>query len=145
MKKDPLLTVLKLATNAEEQASVQYRSAKMDEKKSRTQLEALNNYRLDYMKQMNEKVGSNLTSSQYQQFHQFIGQIDQAIKQQVDALKQTEEISKHRHQHWLEKQQKRQAVEILLDKKAQKRQLAESKAEQKMFDEFAMQQFYRKR
>ncbi|RLV61634.1 flagellar export protein FliJ [Parashewanella curva] len=145
MAKDPLNTVLKLAKDAEEQASLQYRSAKLDEQKARGQLEALNQYRLDYMRQMGDKVGSNLSSSQYQQFHKFICQIDQAIKQQVEAIRQTEEQLKHRHQHWLEKQQKRQAVEMLLEKKEQKRQAAQAKSEQKMIDEFAIQQFYRRK
>ena len=141
--KDPLHTVLKLAVDAEEQASLQFRSATMDVQKVQSQLDALNQYRLDYMSQMKDKVGTNLTSSQYQQFHKFIAQIDQAISQQVEAVKQTEKIKEHRQQHWLEKQQKRKAVETLLDKKAQKRQVAEAKAEQKLFDEFAIQQYFR--
>jgi mannose/cellobiose epimerase-like protein (N-acyl-D-glucosamine 2-epimerase family) len=46
--------------------------------------------------------------------------------------------------HWQEKQQKRKAVEMLLDKNALKAQLIENKREQKASDEFAMQQFIRK-
>lgn len=144
-KKDPLHTVLKLAADAEEQASLQFRSASMDLQKAQSQLVALNQYRLDYMSQMKDKVGTNLTSSQYQQFHKFIAQIDQAIAQQVETVKEAEKLKQHRQQHWLEKQQKRKAVEILLEKKAQKRQMAAAKAEQKLFDEFAMQQYFRKK
>ncbi|MBM7072224.1 flagellar export protein FliJ [Shewanella sp. 202IG2-18] len=141
--KDPLFTVLKLATEAEEQASLQFRSATMDVQKAQSQLDALNQYRLDYMTQMKAKVGTNLTSSQYQQFHKFIAQIDQAVSQQVLAVKETEKIKEHRQKNWLEKQQKRKAVESLLDKKALKRQQAEAKSEQKLFDEFAVQQYFR--
>ena len=143
--KDPLHTVLKLAVDAEEQASLQFRSASMDVQKAKSQLDALNQYRLDYMSQMKDKVGTNLTSSQYQQFHKFIAQIDQAVAQQVEAVKETEKLKEHRQKHWLEKQQKRKAVEILLEKKAQKRQMAAAKAEQKLFDEFAVQQYFRQK
>ncbi len=142
--KDPLHLVLKLAVDAEEQTSVQFRSASMEVQKVQSQLDALNKYRLDYMSQMNDKVGTNLSSSQYQQFHKFIAQIDQAVSQQVEAVKQAETFKLHRQKHWLEKQQKRKAVEILIDKKAQKLQMAEAKAEQKLFDEFAVQQYFRK-
>ncbi|MGB0893674.1 MAG: flagellar export protein FliJ [Parashewanella sp.] len=145
MAKDALFLVLKLAKEAEEKASLQFRSAQMNHQKSRTQLDTLNNYRLDYMKQMGDKVGSNLTASHYQQFHQFIGQIDSAISQQVHAVQQAKQHEQQQQQLWLEKQQKRKAVATLLDKKAQRKQAAESKAEQKMLDEFAVQQFYRNR
>ncbi len=141
--KDPLHTVLKLARDAEEQASLQFRSASADERKARSQLEALNRYRLDYMSQMKDKVGAHLSSSQYQQFHRFIAQIDQAVAQQAEAVRETEKLKAHRQKHWLEKQQKRKAVEILLEKKARKRQSAAARAEQKLSDEFAARQYSR--
>jgi flagellar FliJ protein len=44
---DPLLTVLKLATAAEDQAALQLKSAQFEKQKRQGQLDALNNYRLD--------------------------------------------------------------------------------------------------
>ncbi len=142
-KKDPLLIVLKLNKDAEEQASLQLRSAKLQHQKACQQLDALNNYRLEYMQQMSQKVGSNVSASQYHQFHRFVGQIDQAVGQQVEAVKQAEQQQGYRQQYWMEKQQKRKAVEMLLEKKAVKQQVVEAKSEQKLIDEFAIQQFFR--
>ena len=111
-KTDPLVTVLKLAVAAEEKAALQLKAAQFERQKRQGQLDALNNYSLDYMKQM-------------------------------AVVKDGEKQVGFRQHHWQETQQKRKAVEMLLAKKATKEQLAESKREQKMSDEFAMQQYFR--
>ncbi|MBB1268078.1 flagellar export protein FliJ [Shewanella sp. SR44-3] len=145
MEKDPLFTVLKLACDAEEKAALQLKSIQSDKQKYQGQLEVLNNYRLDYMKQMGQQQGKTLSANHYSQFHQFIKQVDNAISQQVNVLKDAETQVIYRQNNWQEKQQKRKAVEMLLDQKAQKRVHAENLREQKMSDEFAMQQFIRKK
>ncbi|MDD8058606.1 MULTISPECIES: flagellar export protein FliJ [Shewanella] len=142
-KTDPLVTVLKLAVEAEEKAALQLKAAQFERQKRQGQLDALNNYRLDYMKQMEGHTGTTLRANQYHQFHQFIRQVDSAINQQVAVVQDGEKQVGYRQQHWQETQQKRKAVEMLLAKKATKEQLAESKREQKMSDEFAMQQYFR--
>ncbi|MEZ9236182.1 flagellar export protein FliJ [Shewanella sp. 10N.286.52.A9] len=140
---DPLLTVLKLNKEAEEQAALQLKSAQLEQQKHQSQLDALNNYRLEYMKQMGENQGKTLSASQYHSFHEFIKQVDQALLQQVNAVKEAEKQTGYRQVHWQEKQQKRKAVELLLEKNAQKAQQLANKKEQKASDEFAMQQFIR--
>ena len=144
-KPDPLHLVLKLAEEAEEQASLQLRSAEFELQRRQNQLLALQNYRLDYMKQMEQQQGQSISASNYHQFHQFVRQVDTAIGQQVHAVKEAEGLKHHRQSHWQEKQQKRKAVELLLANKAEKALLAERRQEQKIIDEFASQQFYRKK
>ena len=143
--KDPLFTVLKLASAAEEQAALQLKSAQFEHQKRQSQLQALNNYRLDYMKQMEGHQGKVITATNYHQFHQFIKQVDSAITQQLGAVQDSERQVGYRRTYWLEKQQKRKAVEMLLDNKAKAAQIAEAKYEQKMSDEFAMQQYIRRK
>ncbi|MCL1141684.1 flagellar export protein FliJ [Shewanella gaetbuli] len=145
MRNDPLFTVLKLATEAEEQAALQLKSAQFERQKRQGQLEALNNYRLDYMKQMKGQQGQSVSANHYHQFHQFIKQVDTAIAQQVASVKDAEQQVGYRQTHWQEKQQKRKAVEMLIEKKRQKASIAQAKQEQKMSDEFAMQQYFRQR
>lgn len=144
MAQDPLLLVLKLALEAEEQAALLLKSAQLECQKRQGQLTALNNYRLDYMKQMQSQQGQAISASHYHQFHQFIRQIDSAIAQQTQVVNDGEKQKHYRQQHWLEKQKKRKAVDLLLANKAQKRQVLEQKREQKMTDEFASQQFFRR-
>ncbi|QSX28949.1 flagellar export protein FliJ [Shewanella cyperi] len=142
--RDPLLTVLKLASEAEEQAALQLKAAQLEAQKRKQQLDALNQYRLDYMQQLTGQQGKQISANYYQQFHKFIQQIDQAISQQLRTVASANTQVQHRQQHWLEKQQKRKAVELLLEHKAQKRERAEAKREQKLADEFAIQQFIRR-
>ena len=141
---DPLLLVLNLALDAEEQASLLLKSAQLEFQKRQHQLNALNNYRLDYMKQMQSQQGQVISASHYHQFHRFIRQIDDAIAQQNRVVADGEKQKEYRQHHWLEKQKKRKAVELLLANKAKKRDALELKREQKMTDEFASQQFYRR-
>lgn len=141
---DPLLLVLNLALDAEEQASLLLKSAQLECQKRQHQLNALNNYRLDYMKQMQSQQGQAISASHYHQFHRFIRQIDDAIAQQHRVVADGEKQKEYRQHHWLEKQKKRKAVELLLTSKAKKRDALELKREQKMTDEFASQQFYRR-
>jgi len=141
---DPLLLVLKLANDAEEQSALLLKSAQLECQKRLNQLSALNNYRLEYMKQMQSQQGQAISASHYHQFHRFIRQIDDAIIQQNRVVADGEKQKEYRQQHWLEKQKKRKAVELLLASKEKKRQVVEQKREQKMTDEFASQQFYRR-
>ncbi len=141
---DPLLLVLKLANDAEEEAALLFKSAQLECQKRLNQLSALNNYRLEYMKQMQSQQGQAISASHYHQFHRFIRQIDDAITQQNRVVADGEKQKEYRQQHWLEKQKKRKAVELLLASKEKKRQVVEQKREQKMTDEFASQQFYRR-
>lgn len=142
-KPDPLHTVLKLASEAEEQAALQLKSARLDLQKSQAQLSALQNYRLDYMKQMEGQQGQQISASYYHQFHQFVRQIDDAITKQHLGVAEANKQVTYRQDHWQEKQQKRKAVELLLEKKAMQAATKAHKAEQKMFDEFASQQYFR--
>lgn len=59
-KPDPLHTVLKLAVEAEEQAALQLKAAQMECQRRKSQLQALQEYRLDYMKQLDAQQGRAL-------------------------------------------------------------------------------------
>ncbi|KFZ36897.1 flagellar export protein FliJ [Shewanella mangrovi] len=145
MAKDPLLTVLKLAQEAEEQAALKLKAAQLECQKRNAQLQALHSYRLDYMKQLTGKQGQQIRAEAYQQFHRFIQQVDTAIKQQNAVVQEAEQQKLHRQRYWMEKQQKRKAVELLLEKKAAAAEAKQLKQEQKMTDEFAAQQFFRRK
>ncbi len=144
MAKDPLFTVLSLAKEAEDQAALQLRAARGELQKRQAQLQALNSYRLEYMQQLKDKAGGHISVTFYQQFHKFIKQIDDAIEQQVNSVAEGQEMQQHRQQNWLQKQQKRKAVEQLLEKKAKAAEQRMVRLEQKQTDEFAMQQFHRR-
>jgi flagellar FliJ protein len=142
---DPLLTVLKLAKEAEEQAALRLKAAQFEHQKRVNQLQSLRDYRLDYMRQLAAQQGQQIRADYYQQFHRFVRQVDEAIKQQLAVVVEAERQKQYRQQHWMEKQQKRKAVELLLSKKALQKQQRENKQEQKLIDEFASQQFQRRK
>ncbi|MCH1920580.1 flagellar export protein FliJ [Shewanella sp. A3A] len=145
MATDPLFTVLKLAQDAEEQAALKLKAAQLECQRRQSQLQSLNSYRLDYMQQLSAQQGKQIRADYYQQFHRFIRQVDDAIRQQAAVVQDADKQRQYRQQYWMETQQKRKAVELLLEKKAAARAVKQAKQEQKMTDEFAAQQFYRQR
>ncbi|WP_417762047.1 flagellar export protein FliJ [Shewanella sp.] len=145
MATDPLFTVLKLAQEAEEQAALKLKAAQLECQRRQSQLQSLNSYRLDYMQQLTNHQGQQIRADYYQQFHRFIRQVDDAIKQQAIVVQDADKQRQYRQQYWMETRQKRKAVELLLEKKATALAIKQAKQEQKMTDEFAAQQFYRQR
>ena len=144
MANDPLLTVLSLAKEAEETAALELREAHSKVQQCEAQLQALNRYRLEYMQQLKDKASTQVSIVFFQQFHKFIKQIDDAIEQQLHAKAQVKDIHARKQSQWMQQQQKRKAVEQLLDKTAKAVELKAVRQEQKLNDEFAMQQFYRR-
>ncbi|MBV7314796.1 flagellar export protein FliJ [Shewanella sp. NIFS-20-20] len=142
--KDPLQTVLKLVTEAEQQAALQLKSAQLECQKRQQQLNSLNQYRLDYMQQLKAQQGQDISASYYHQFHRFIRQIDEAITTQVKTVAEADNLRQHRQAHWLQRQQKRKSVEQLLAKKAQQADAKAQRLEQKQLDEFVVNQFARR-
>ncbi|QDF67683.1 flagellar export protein FliJ [Shewanella sp. SNU WT4] len=144
MSKDPLLTVLKLVTEAEQQAALQLKSAQLECQKRQQQLASLNQYRLDYMQQLKNKLGQDISANYYHQFQRFIRQIDDAIANQLKTITDANNIREHRQAHWLQRQQKRKSVEQLLGKKAQQANAKAQRLEQKQQDEFVVNQYARR-
>ena len=140
-----LNTLHKYELDKEQKASQALQVAEVDYEQNKTRLKSVSDYRLEYMRRLNQRSIEGIDSATYSHFHAFIAKLDNASQQVKIAVHQAKALVDTRKKQWLEQRQKIQAVELLRNKKLAALQLVANKKEQKMFDEMATQQFVRRR
>ncbi len=98
----------------------------------------LNEYRLDYVKNLNKILEAGMGAEAYQNFQNFFGKLDQAIAGQQEVVEQANQQVKVQKQLWQESQRKKLSYEVLSDRTEKRVLKVEQKKDQKMMDEFAM-------
>ncbi|GFD72816.1 flagellar protein FliJ [Tenacibaculum sp. KUL113] len=120
-----------------------YQQAQQNVNQQKQKLTSLEQYRIDYVKGIQQTGQAGVTATYYQQHLSFVGKLDKACEQQMQVIARAQMAADQRKQMWLKQQQKVKAVTLLLDKKKIAEQKKEAKAEQAMMDEFATQRFFR--
>jgi flagellar FliJ protein len=140
-----LNTLYKYELDKEQKASQALQVAEVDYEQNKARLKSVSDYRLEYMRRLNQRSIAGIDSATYSHFHAFIAKLDNASQQVKIAVHQAKALVDTRKKQWLEQRQKIQAVELLRNKKLAALELVANKKEQKMFDEMATQQFVRRR
>jgi len=140
-----LNTLYKYEQSNETKAAKNLSEAEFEYQQNLQRLDSVSEYRLEYMKRLNQRSLDGINSHTFSHFHAFIKKLDNASEQVKIALNQAKAMVEKRKQEWLMQRQKLQAVELLRDKKLKMLALVENKREQKMFDEIATQQFVRRK
>ena len=143
MSDKALELVYQFEKSKEDQAANVLRQAQAHYQTNVDHLNGIGQYRLDYMKQLNERASSGVGGLTFGHYQNFIAKLDTAATQQQQTIIAAKKVVEQRRQQWIKQQQKVKSVEILLAKKRAKVVAAESKQEQKMFDEIAGQRFIR--
>ena len=139
-----LNTLYKFELDKEQKASQALQAAELDHQQNQERLKNVSDYRLEYMRRLNQRSLEGIDSATYSHFHAFIAKLDNAAQQVKIAVHQAKALVETRKKQWLEQRRKIQAVELLRDKKLAILALAANKQEQKMFDEIATQQYVRR-
>ncbi len=127
---------------AEQQAAMALAKAQQDLKLFMDQQNALNQYRQIYHQQWTERGLQGISPQQNSQYHAFINKLENAATQQYQGVLQVREALAECRTQWLEAQQLRKAVELLLEKKADKVRQKAQRQEQKMLDDYAILRRY---
>jgi flagellar FliJ protein len=143
MARDQLALLIKLEGDKEQALRKDFSIAQQHLNQLSEQLNGLSDYRRDYIEQLQVRGQHGIGSSYYSQFQLFVAKIEQAIKQQVQAIETAKQVVAQRQGLWLKQKQKLQAIEKLAQVKAQKIQQIQIKNEQKQMDEFSAQAFSR--
>ncbi|MDO9204343.1 MAG: flagellar export protein FliJ [Methylotenera sp.] len=98
----------------------------------------LNEYRLDYVRNLNKILEAGMGAEAYQNFQNFFGKLDQAIAGQQEVVELANQQVKIQKQLWQESQRKKLSYEVLSDRSDKRVLKVEQKKDQKMMDEFAM-------
>ncbi len=140
-----LQQVLKFESEKEQKALNDYMLAQRHHNEQRQKLRSLEQYRLDYLRQIQQTGKSGVHAQKYHQHLSFVGKLDKACEQQMHVISKAKMVSDQRKNLWQAQQQRRKAVEMLLQKKQLAAQKKADRAEQVMLDELATQKFFRAR
>ena len=135
--------VLRLETDKEKNTLHAFNVAQDYYQQQKAKLTSLQQYRLDYFRQLQQEGGNGVGARHYQQRLSFVAKLDKACEQQNQIIAQASVVADQRKRQWLAQQRKRQAVEKLIGKKHDTLQQLDNRQEQQAMDEFAIQRLLR--
>lgn len=128
----------------EEKLQAQFVQAQQFLLQQQQKYQGLADYRIDYIRQTQQKGADGIYSRQFNQYLNFITKLDQALEQQNLHIQQAQRVVDQRRNTWMAMQKKRKAIEQLISKEHEKLQFKAMRQEQKLSDEVAMQLFMRR-
>lgn len=105
---------------------------------ARSKLDMLTEYRQDYVARLDNSLTAGLGAEAYQNYHNFLRKLDQAIMGQQDLVASSQRQVSARREVWQECQRKKLSYEVLVERSNQRVHRQEVRQEQKMMDEHAM-------
>lgn len=138
-----LKPIKQLAKNKEKLAAQELGASLENQRQQSQKLEQLNQYRSEYIQQMDDKVKLGVSGETLQRYHQFLAKLDLAISQQQDVLLQSSQQLDQSQSHWQDKRSHAKAITQVMDKMQVQEQKAELKKETLQVDEMSTQTFIR--
>lgn len=145
MARDQLALLIKLEAKKEDKLRLDFIKAKQHLVNLEQQLAGIDSFRTDYLTQLQHKAAAGVGGGYYIQFQQFIGKLDSAQQQQVNAIQTAKKVLQQRESLWLTQKAKLEAIQKLSQKKTQQAHTLQMKAEQKQLDEFSTNLYLRSR
>ena len=139
-----LQLLVKVQQEKEEKLQAQYRAAQQNYQSMQQKYQGLADYRIEYVQQTQSRGQQGMASRQFNQYLNFIGKLDAALTAQQQYVQQAKASAEQRLLQLLAMQKKRKALEILIERELAEIQRKADKQEQKMLDEIATQQFFRR-
>ena len=127
-----------LASKEVDEATEALAKAMKAANEAQTKQDMLNEYRLDYEKNLNKILEDGMGAEAYQNFQNFFTKLDQAIAGQQEIVQQANHQVRIQKKIWQECQRKKLSYEVLTDRSDKRIQKVEQKRDQKLMDEFAM-------
>ncbi len=139
-----LQLLVKVQQEKEDKLQAQYRAALQNYQSMQQKYQGLADYRIEYVQQTQSRGQEGMASRQFNQYLNFIGKLDAALTAQQQYVQQAKANADQRLLQLLAMQKKRKAMEILIERELAELQRKADKQEQKMLDEIATQQFFRR-
>ena len=140
-----LQQVARWEEDKERRLANEYRVAENEVAMQKQKLQSLEQYRVEYLQQIHSTGRSGVGAQSYHQHVSFVAKLDKACEQQNEVIARADMVAQQRKTQWLQQQQRRKAVDKLIENKQAEMGLREAKLEQNMLDELANQRFYRMR
>lgn len=127
-----------IASKEVDEAAVALAKAMKLANEAQAKQDMLNEYRLDYVRNLNKILEAGMGAKSYQNFQNFFGKLDQAIAGQQEVVEMANQQVKIQKQLWQDSQRKKLSYEVLSDRSDKRVLKVEQKKDQKLMDEFAM-------
>ncbi|MGL5334619.1 MAG: flagellar export protein FliJ [Enterovibrio sp.] len=144
MSDETLSLLLDQAKQAEHKAQLALVVAQNQLQEHYRQVAQLENYRLEYVKQLTERGLQGLSASNYGHINRFVTHLDELLSKQRQAAEKFEQNVERSRASWQSSREKRHSLEWLLEKRRSEAQLIAAKREQRLHDEFACIAFNRR-
>ena len=137
--------IKELAKNKEKAAAQALGSSIERQKLEDQKLQQLNQYRHEYLVEMEHKVKAGISGAELQRYHLFLAKLDSAIDQQKDVLQVSNKQLDASQNHWHDKRKRTKAISQVVEKMQQQEKIDANKQETKVSDEISTQAFLRSR
>ncbi len=141
----PLDTLTDLAREARDQAGQILANERNNERAVAQQLESLGNYRQEYAQRLQRAMCQGIDPATMGNYQQFLGALDDALERARQALIAQQQRVTKTQQQWQSKQCKLSSYETLTARRVLQEQLAETRREQRLSDEFVTNREVRRR
>ncbi|MFT4928377.1 MAG: flagellar FliJ protein [Phenylobacterium sp.] len=135
--------VARLERDKEDKLGREFQKAQQHLTQNEQKLDGIEEYRMDYVRQLQGKSDAGININSYSHYQQFISKLEEALEQQNQIIDTARQVVGQRKILWLEQQRKRKAVEMLVNKHYEQQLKKENKAEQALLDEVATQRFFK--
>lgn len=145
MSENAMTLLFDQAKLIEHKAHLALLSAQQELKGYIQQVVQIEQYRLDYSRQMSSRGQEGLSASSYGHLNRFIVQLDETLAKQRQVALDFEQNVEHCREYWQLCRQKSRALDWLIEKRLKAAQMYLERAEQKQMDEFATLSFTRRK
>ncbi|ART83378.1 flagellar export protein FliJ [Oceanisphaera profunda] len=126
----------------ERKASAELGAAQLQLQQLAQQQQTLSEYQRNYSEEFQNRGREGLSANQFSHFQGFINKLEVAQEQQQDGLKNAREQMEKSRTAWMAVRARKQAIETLLEREAERKQIESNRQEQKMLDNLAIYRFY---
>ncbi|RUO80882.1 flagellar export protein FliJ [Idiomarina tyrosinivorans] len=138
-----LKMVEELEQRREDQAAQRFAQAQMQLQQQQQQLQGMEQYRYDYLRQLQNRGSQGIGSLNFGQYHAFVGKLDEGVEQLHGELQTLQQVVEQRRQQWLEQRRKTESIRYLIEQREKQEAQAVARKEQKNLDDFSSQRFIR--
>lgn len=134
----PLLELMQTRTD---EATRQLGQLIAAEQNQRSRLQMLEQYRDEYAQRLRDAIAQGVTRQILNNYQEFLGRIDEAIQQQRQAVRHSEQSTRQGQAHWQAQNKQLKAIDTLSQRHDARERYRENRQDQKLQDEFSARKY----
>lgn len=135
--------LLELEQRKEDDAAASFAQVQQQVDAEKQRLAGLSQYRLDYLKQLQQRGNGGILSQQFGQYHAFVGKLDEGVEQLHHSVVKLQRVADQRKNLWLQQRRRKESIAHLISEQHKRAEREAARKEQKNLDDFSSQRFIR--